>query len=259
MHTGEEFGRLWEAHLAFGEGGLVDYALPHAKHEFLRFLRDGHGAVFHGSKNAEIDILEPHLATGTGKDQALLAIYATADPVNGIFNAILDRSKLDFWDVSLAIGRYVVGQKEKGTPPWSAGTVYILDGASFEDQGNHVCFEAVHPLGGLRVGPDDLPILDQVELDTSSEENEAFCLVYGLVRDCLGGACLRTRRDPQGYTILWHMGTSERLFCRCYFSGSQKKVGLFDAEGREEEILLGAVEDLRQQAETLQQRAAQWL
>lgn len=240
-------------------GGIsYDYDLSYPKCEFLAYLRREHDAVFHGSNDAEIEVLEPHQASGTGPNQDLLAVYATEDPTNATFIAILDRSHLTYWDVSLSNERYAVGLQEGAPPPWREGVVYILDGGPFEKRGNRVCFEAVRPLGKLRVVAGDLPNLDRIEVGTTREENDAFHLVLELVEEVADRERFRTRRDSGGYSFLWRDEDREQVLCRCYFDGSKKQVGLFDSEGDEERVPIEEVEDLRQHASALRTTAARW-
>ena len=81
----KDFDRVWDVHRAGSRGDFIQCDPPLSKHEFLRYLRDERGAVFHGSNNPDIIIFEPRTATGTGPNQALGAVYATADPSNATF------------------------------------------------------------------------------------------------------------------------------------------------------------------------------
>ncbi|MBT7589132.1 MAG: hypothetical protein HN558_26775 [Gemmatimonadetes bacterium] len=81
----KDFDRVWDVHRAGSRGDFIQCDPPLSKHEFLRYLRDERGAVFHGSNNPDIIIFEPRIATGTGPNQALGAVYATADPSNATF------------------------------------------------------------------------------------------------------------------------------------------------------------------------------
>ena len=78
----KDFDPVWDVYLAGSQGDFIQCDPPLSKHEFLRCLRNECGAVFHGSNNPDIIILEPRTATGTGPNQALGAVYATADPSN---------------------------------------------------------------------------------------------------------------------------------------------------------------------------------
>jgi hypothetical protein len=40
-------------------GGWIEYQLPYAKQELLRYLVEKHDVVLHGSGNSAIDVFEP--------------------------------------------------------------------------------------------------------------------------------------------------------------------------------------------------------
>ena len=81
----KNFDRVWDVYLAGSQGDFIQYDPPLSKHEFLWYLCDERVAVFHGSNNPDIIILEPRIATGTGPNQALGAVYAMAGPSNATF------------------------------------------------------------------------------------------------------------------------------------------------------------------------------
>lgn len=177
------FDELWEAALAGGPGGLVEYRCEYPKHEFLTYLAERKGLLLHGSNFPDIKVLIPvrltEDATSYGNHEA---VYACADGIWPIFFAVVNRGTGKTSCVSScrrAAGGGGAGKKfyyfsiHEGVPEsqrWTRGTVYVLPREGFRrltDEASRPVEEwasagPVAALARLRVGVDDFPFRDGV-------------------------------------------------------------------------------------------------
>ena len=181
------FDALW-TQITRSEAMLaLPYTLPFPRWQFLCYLADHKPVVLHGSGNPAVGELEPRQTHDVSEFGNRCAIYAASDGIWPIYFAILDREN---YPMSLTNGCFRVlapggarsepfyffsiSQPALQHQPWRAGYIYILPGASFEQQPPFVSedveiqvmqcasAEPVKPLARLSVAPDDFPFLSQI-------------------------------------------------------------------------------------------------
>ncbi len=185
--TEADFQALYTAQIEHGDGGLVSYALPAPKWQFLCWLADTQDVLLHGSGSGEIAEFEPRKSNDIDEFGNRCAVYAASDGLWPMYFAVIDR---DRYDVSLtnACFRVVteegglsesfyffsINQEARDQRPWRSGFVYVLPRATFEQQAPlcngemtaHVAqwasLTAVKPLAKIAVAPDEFPFLEQI-------------------------------------------------------------------------------------------------
>lgn len=167
-------------------GGEVDYRAAAPRWQFLCFLADSKHVLLHGSGNPAIDRFEPRKSDDVNAFGDRKAVYAAGDGVWPIYFAILDRERhpMSLINSAMRFERdgersepyyfFSISDKALAQRPFRRGTVYLLPGASFEQQapmfrGDHriwlpqwASLEPVKPMGRLAVGPEDFPFLEQL-------------------------------------------------------------------------------------------------
>ena len=186
--TGEKQRAFEEVWRSKSEGGLIDYALPYPKWQFLTYLCETKELVLHGSQNREIGMVEPRQANDTRAYSNQRAIYASTDGIWVIYFAILDRRKYPEMSLFNSCLRAQISAGQFSDPlyffsitysalvqkPWCEGMIYILPREFFEReaatqmQGVEIVFphwiSAVPAAAAakLLVGPEDFPYLAQI-------------------------------------------------------------------------------------------------
>ncbi len=178
------FEALYEQAVHEGNGEPIAYRLAYPRHQFLSYLSEEKGLLFHGSNEREILEFEPRGHTlGPTQQQSELAVSACADGLWAMAFAILDRSRyrgsfhngvipLPSTRGEVRLYQFSIGQEFLSADPpiFVDGTVYILAPEPFDrmTQGpvgpNSLEFhsrEAVRPLARLDVRPNDFPLLSK--------------------------------------------------------------------------------------------------
>jgi hypothetical protein len=158
-------------------------AVPEPRLDFLRWLAENRGVVFHGSPHGDLEELSTERksrdTTAWGNQQA---VYGSTDPVWSIYFACLRRD--GGWtgtrngSMGLAGGplyprRYFFLHNRGSASPdrFGAGSLYLLPPAGFVadeplagtiDTAHLVSHEPVKPLARLDVTPADFPFRDRV-------------------------------------------------------------------------------------------------
>jgi hypothetical protein len=160
--------------LLAGDVAELDDA-PCSRVDFLRWLAEEERFLFHGSRRADLNVLEPirlsRDVTAFGDQQA---VYATSDPVWAIYFAVLQRgTRFSTRNGSIGIAgggvyprRYFFSVNASAGERFGTGSLYILprDGFVAEppfrgvfDTAQWVSPTAVRSLARLDVTPDDFP------------------------------------------------------------------------------------------------------
>ena len=169
-------------------GGLVEYALPFPKWQFLTWLCETQPVVLHGSPHLDLEQVEPRLAIDTKAFSNQRAIYATTDGIFVLYFAILDRRRYPAMTLFNTCLQPRLPSAQWSDPlyffsithaallqnPWCAGAVYILRRDAFVEeppgQANGVefrlpqwvGFQPEQPVAKLLVAPEDFPFLGQI-------------------------------------------------------------------------------------------------
>jgi hypothetical protein len=183
------FDALIDAACAQGPAAEIVYTLPYPKYLFLEHLAATRGLMLHGSNTRGIDVLRPiRYSSDSSAFGNQDAIYATQDPLWGLFFAVLDKSGMQGTtngaihlvdEAGARIRRYYFALDE-GTlrkNPWIPGAMYLLPGADFEPDPSMLDARAgpytiqvthwihrgeVQPLARLDVEPEDFPYLHRM-------------------------------------------------------------------------------------------------
>ena len=185
--TEAAFEALHAARIAPGDGGLVPYALPAPKWQFLCWLADTKDVLLHGSGSGGITEFQPRKSDDIDEFGNRRAVYAASDGLWPIYFAIVDR---DRYRMSLTNGCFRVADEGGGLSapfyffsvsqdaldkrPWRQGFVYVLPRETFEQQppldhqgssayvAQWASLVPVKPLARVAVGPEDFPFLGQI-------------------------------------------------------------------------------------------------
>lgn len=182
----QAFDRLYSEMTTY-PGRVLDYRLPYPKWQFLSYLGEMHPVLFHGSQNNEIEKLEPRQPQDIREFSNQLAVYATDDGIWSMYFAIHDRQKFGMslvnscvrvqdggGHLSAPVYFFSISASALAQKPWCTGTVYILPRANFVMEppqqyrgvqivlAHWVSYLPSHPLGRLRIGPQDFPFLAQI-------------------------------------------------------------------------------------------------
>jgi hypothetical protein len=150
--------------------------LPERRLDFLRWLGETHGVLFHGSQRNDLAELsterKSHDATEFGDQQA---VFASSDPVWSVYFAVLRRD--DGWrgtrNGSMGIGgrRYYFFVHNRGSQSperFGPGSLYVLPPDTFVaeqwlvDTAHLVSHVPVTPLARIDVTPEDFPFRDRI-------------------------------------------------------------------------------------------------
>jgi len=153
-----------------------DVALPAARLDFLRWLGQARGVVFHGSQRNDLVELSTERrsrdATEWGNQQA---VYASSDPVWAIYFAVLRRD--DGWEGtrngSLGVGGrrfyfFVHNRGSQSPERFGPGSLYLLPADGFVaepgliDTAHLVSHAPVRPLARIDVTPEDFPFRHRI-------------------------------------------------------------------------------------------------
>ena len=193
------FEALYERAFRSGNGERVEYRLAYPRHQFLSYLSEEKGLLFHGSNEHEILEFEPRGQTlEPTQQQSELAVSACADGLWAMAYAILDRSRyqgsfhngvipLPSTRGEVRLYHFSIGQEFLSADPpiFSDGTVYLLAPEPFErmTQGplgpNSLEFlstQPVRPLARLDVRPSDFPLLSKFGGHDDSAVRQATAL-----------------------------------------------------------------------------------
>jgi hypothetical protein len=151
-------------------------ALPERRLDFLRWLGEARGVVFHGSQRNDLAELsterKSHDATAWGDQQA---VYASSDPVWSIYFAVLRRD--NGWqgtrNGSMGMGGrrfyfFVHNRGSQSPERFGPGSLYILPPDTFKaeqwlvDTAHLVSHVSVRPLARIDVTPEDFPFRDRI-------------------------------------------------------------------------------------------------
>lgn len=105
---------------------------------------------------------------------------------------------------------------------------------------------------------EEAPVTDPT-IVTSSEELEGFHTVRAIVRTLVATKRV-VMRDAQSYCAILLDDNNRKPICRLRFNNNQKlKLGLFNAQREEEQVVLGSVDDIYNFAEQLQATIASYV
>jgi len=181
-----EFDRLYDAVIASGDGAPIDYQLSAPKWQFLSYLGDRKGILFHGSNDGAIEEFEPRKANDVDDFGDQKAVYAASDPLWAMYFAILDncfpifkvnaaiRLALPYGPASepfyfFSVSRPIVEQRA-----FRSGALYLLPAGTFEQQPRFQAgeqeiislqwrsFVPIRPLARIPIDPEDFPFLSQI-------------------------------------------------------------------------------------------------
>jgi len=180
------FSLLLQDILEKGDGGWINYDLPHPKHEFIQYVMVRDVVIFHGSNHDDIETFAPvrksyELRDETGRGN-LKAVYGTHDGLWSMFFAVVDRPNLRgsirngvmyFCNQAgerLAVYNFSINQDQLPEKPWRQGTLYFLPRDTFmrlkmteNSYANEWASEQeVKPIAKLSINPEDFPFLDQI-------------------------------------------------------------------------------------------------
>lgn len=183
------FDQLFDSACSLGSAADINYALPYPKYLFLEHLASTRGLKLHGSNERAIDVLRPiRFTTDSSEFGNQDAIYATQDPLWGLYFAVLDKTgmmgtsngAIHLLDQAGTLIRryfYTLAVDHLRSRPWKPGAMYILPGEGCEPdpamlgmtagpyavQVTHWIYRGeLQPLARLNVEPEDFPYLDQV-------------------------------------------------------------------------------------------------
>ena len=179
--------------------------MPLTRVEFLRWLTERRGVLFHGSGRNDLERLEPiRLSRDTTEFGNQQAVYASDDPVWAMYFAILRRdAPYGTRNCSLGVvgsGIYPRRYMFSLLPPvdpklrFGPGWLYVLPRGPFRpeppqlgvfDTAQWVSTERVEPIVRLDVAPEDFPFLDAVG-PYSEREPMLFTLLRAALRDRIG-------------------------------------------------------------------------
>ena len=150
--------------------------LPESRLDFLRWLGQARGVVFHGSPRDDLVELSTERksrdSTEWGNQQA---VYASSDPVWSIYFAVLRRD--NGWrgtrNGSMGIGGrrfyfFVHNRGSQSPTRFGPGSLYILPSETFAaeqwivDTAHLVSRVPVKPLARIDVTPEDFPFRDRI-------------------------------------------------------------------------------------------------
>lgn len=172
-----------------GDAGALD-RLDGARIDFLRWLAEHRDVLFHGSRRADLDVLEPiRLTRDTTAFGDQQAVYATNDPVWAIYFATVRRGKgFSTRNGSLAPAAargvyprwyfFSLNPSSETAERFGDGSLYVLPRRGFAsqpplyravDSAQWVSAEPVRPLARIAVGAADFPLRDSVVTHTSRE------------------------------------------------------------------------------------------
>ncbi|MBU1230314.1 MAG: type I restriction enzyme HsdR N-terminal domain-containing protein [Proteobacteria bacterium] len=81
------------------------------------------------------------------------------------------------------------------------------------------------------------------EVVTTEEEMTAFIIVKTIMRQTINPARV-TMRDAKSYCAILCDDNNRKPFCRFYFNGKKKSLGIFDAEKKEERVYISSLDDI---------------
>ena len=165
-------------------GERIEYRLAYPRHQFLSYLSEEKGLLFHGSNERDILAFEPRGQTlGPTQAQSGPAVSACADGLWAMAFAILDRSRyrgsfhngvipLPSTRGEVRLYQFSIGQDFLSTDPsiFIDGSVYVLTPESFDrmardpvglDSLEFQSSKPVRPLARLDVRPRDFPLLQK--------------------------------------------------------------------------------------------------
>lgn len=183
----QSFDHLWQSTLELGENPVINYTLQTPKWQFLSYLADTHGIVFHGSGNSDIMRFEPRQSNDLNEFGNQKAVYASSDGIWAMFFAIIDRIgyhmtisnacirlKAPDGTINGPFYYFSVSQQFIKQEPWKGGTVYLLPPDSFMVEPSMqfgpyevliaqlASLAVVRPLARLAVTPGDFPFLANI-------------------------------------------------------------------------------------------------
>jgi HEAT repeat protein len=176
------FEALYRETLARGPGREVEYALPYPRHEFLRYLVEEERHLLHGTDRRDLEVLQPlRFSTDSSDHGNVSGVYADRDPIRPIYFAVVHRGRCfglnnGFFDLTETgepvegdaptcerrYYRLAISVNGLRRDPWRRGMVYVLPEESFSYWKEWTSRTPVRPLMRLGVGPEDLPLRDQV-------------------------------------------------------------------------------------------------
>jgi hypothetical protein len=180
------FEQLYTDYVEAGTAQEINYELAAPKWQFLCYLCDTKRILLHGSGNPDITEFEPRQPNDVEEFSNRRAVYAASDGIWPMYFAIVKRKQVTLlMNACFKILKQDSGEKEAyyyfsvdqaALPqyPWQNGMVYLLPGATFEQQplqdymGLQVEITqwaspvAVKPLAKLPVSPADFPFLEKM-------------------------------------------------------------------------------------------------
>ena len=205
-------------------GGRIEWDLPYAKHEFVRWTQRLDRFVFHSSTNPDIaeflpirDSMELQDHGGRGN---LGAVYATHDGYWSMFFAIVDREKLrgsmrngvQTWEAvdgrTTTTYQFSLEQESLAQRPFTSGAVYLLPRETFRRlpfypngpiSDEWASEEPVRPVASLQVDPEDFPFLDQIAPHDETE----FLSMFDRFLEVIAGATSFQEDDGLAVDLTW--------------------------------------------------------
>jgi hypothetical protein len=153
-----------------------DITLPEARLDFLRWLGQARGVVFHGSpRNDLVELSTERKSRDTTEWANQQAVYASSDPVWAIYFAVLRRD--NGWrgtrNGSMGIGGrrfyfFIHNRGSRSPERFGPGSLYILPSDRFVaeqwlvDTAHLVSHVPVRPLARIDVTPEDFPFRERI-------------------------------------------------------------------------------------------------
>lgn len=180
------------------ENDLLVLELPESisKVNFLVSLEKEHKFLFHGSNQAEFELLNP-VSQENYRGEKITGVFASGDPIWAMFFAILDRGG---YHGSLRNGSFILscagGWHERyyffsineamvANYSWKTGTVYITPRDSFTQTNTGMMRfdewaseKPVVPIAKIDISPSDFPFLNRVSAHNESESIYLTWLLY---------------------------------------------------------------------------------
>jgi hypothetical protein len=88
------------------------------------------------------------------------------------------------------------------------------------------------------------------QIVTTAEELEAFYIVKAITREIIDAKRI-IMRDALSYCAILFDDNNRKPICRLWFNGTNKYIGFFDSDKREEKVLIDSVDDLYRHADRL--------
>ncbi len=153
--------QLW----ADATGGVLDYRIDVPKWQFLHYLVERKDVVLHGSRTADLTVLEPRSRSwGGSRTAGQPGLFAADHALMAMYFGIVDRPRTRYLrngiDYKKRTFQLAVEFASLADRPFTDAVVYILPRETFARLGELTSVVQVKPLASLAVRPDDFPLLE---------------------------------------------------------------------------------------------------